>query len=267
VGGASAGFISAADQTKLDNVAVLSDTDPVDVDKSTAAEGTASEASRQDHKHDVSTGTPVSVTTANAEGTATSLARSDHAHDHGDLAGGSLHDDVIAAGASGFMTGADKTKLNSVDDDATNTPLSDTDPVNVTKAAAAEGTATEAARQDHKHDVSTAAPAATGVGTASAEGTATTLARSDHAHQSNTAPADVTKAAAAIGTNGEPARADHKHDVSTATPSTVGTSNSEGTATSLARSDHVHNHGDQGGGTLHAGATGRLHVVVRQVEA
>jgi hypothetical protein len=88
----------------------------------------------------------------------------------------------------------------------------------------------------------TAAPGATGVATASGEGVATTLARSDHTHQSNTAPADTTKAAAAIGTSGEPARADHKHDISTAAPAAagLGTTSGEGSATSLARSDHTH---------------------------
>jgi hypothetical protein len=58
--------------------------------------------------------------------------------------------------------------------------------------------------------VTTAAPAAAGVGTTSGEGTATTLARSDHSHQSNTTPANIA-ATAAIGTSTEPARADHVH--------------------------------------------------------
>lgn len=113
-------------------------------------------------------------------------------------------------------------------------------PADVTKAAAAVGVATAAARADHKHDVTTAAPAATGVGTSSGEGTATTLARSDHSHQSNTAPSDITKAAAAIGTSGQPARADHKHDISTAAAADIAAANAEGSATSLARSDHTH---------------------------
>lgn len=34
---------------------------------------------------------------------------------HGNLGGGTLHDDAVAAGASGFMTGADKTKLDGVE--------------------------------------------------------------------------------------------------------------------------------------------------------
>lgn len=129
-------------------------------------------------------------------------------------------------------------------------------PANVTKAAAAVGVATDAARADHKHDISTAAPTATGVATASGEGSATTLARSDHTHQSNTSPANVTKAAAAIGTSGQPARADHKHDITTAAAiELTDATNAEGAATSLARSNHTHAHGNRSGGTLHADAT------------
>lgn len=57
-----------------------------------------------------------------------------------------------------------------------------------------------------------------------------------------TAPADVTKAAAAVGTSVTLARSDHKHDVSTAVVGTIaiGDAAAEGSATSLARSDHVH---------------------------
>ncbi len=127
-------------------------------------------------------------------------------------------------------------------------------PANVTKAAAAVGVATTAARADHKHDITTAAPAAAGVAAASGEGVAASLARSDHTHQSNTAPANVTKAAAAIGTSGEPARADHKHDITTGVPVDVGTANAEGSAASLARSDHVHD--------LGAGIASPLHTAV-----
>jgi hypothetical protein len=70
-----------------------------------------------------------------------------------------------------------------------------------------------------------------------------------------TAPADVTKAAAAVGTSVTLARADHKHDVSTAAAATIGTANAEGSATSLARSDHGHDHGSQSTATHHAVAT------------
>lgn len=155
----------------------------------------------------------------------------------------------VALGATleafvGSVTGT-KTETGTVEvteAGASGAELSDTAPANVTKATASAGTATEASRQDHKHDITTAAPTATGVATTAAEGIATSLARSDHAHQSNTAPVNVTKATATIGTSGEPARADHKHDVTTATAgaTTPGDSAAEGSATSLARSDHQH---------------------------
>ena len=144
---------------------------------------------------------------------------------HGSRGGGSQHALAIALGAAGFMSGADKDKLDNVASGATNTPLSDTDPVNVTKSVASEGVATEAARQDHKHDVDTAAPAVNAVvpGQLQSEGTATSLSRSDHVHA-----------------------------VAAATPTTIGTANQAGSANSFVRSDHVHAHGNQTSGTLHA---------------
>ncbi len=56
----------------------------------------------------------------------------------------------------------------------------------------------------------------------------------------STAPADVTKATAAVGVGTTAARADHKHDVATAAVGSIGVSNTEGIATTLARSDHGH---------------------------
>lgn len=92
--------------------------------------------------------------------------------------------------------------------------LTTTAPVNVTKAAAAVGTAADAARQDHKHDIATAAASgAVAIASAAAEGTATTLARSDHVHP-----------VAAAGV-----------------PVDAGTANAAGAATTFAASDHVHN--------------------------
>jgi hypothetical protein len=80
-----AGFISAADKTKLDS---LSNSVP-------------------------SNTTPQAVGTATA-GVSIEYSRGDHVHAHGNQLGGSLHANVIAAGASGFMTGVDKTKLNNI---------------------------------------------------------------------------------------------------------------------------------------------------------
>jgi len=130
----------------------------------------------------IPTATAVSIGTANSAGTSTSLARADHVHNHGAQTDGTLHAAVVAGGTSGFMTGADKTKLDGIASGATATPLASTSPADVTKATAAVGVGSTAARADHKHDVSTAAASSLTVGGASSEGTATSLARSDHTH-------------------------------------------------------------------------------------
>jgi hypothetical protein len=65
--------------------AVVTSSAPQDVTKATAAVGTATDAARSDHKHNVSTAAAVAVGAANAEGSATSLARSDHTHQVTDL--------------------------------------------------------------------------------------------------------------------------------------------------------------------------------------
>lgn len=64
------------------DAAVLSDTIPVDVDKSAAVAGIAPEASRQDHKHDIAVAVPgnISEGATAAEGTSIGLARADHIH-------------------------------------------------------------------------------------------------------------------------------------------------------------------------------------------
>jgi len=86
-------------------------------------------------------------------------------------------------------------------------------PVNVTKAAADVGLGLTAARDNHKHDISTAAPGAgaVAVGNAAAEGAATTLARSNH-----------------------------QHAVARGNPVDVGTANNAGAGTDFAAGDHVH---------------------------
>jgi hypothetical protein len=298
IAGGTSGFITGSDKTKLDGIAAgatnspISLTAPVNVTKAAASAGIATEAAAQDHKHDISTDVPVSINTTNQEGNATSLARSNHVHAHGSQTDGTLHAAVIASSTSGFMTGADKTKLDGVEVGATNTPLATIAPANVTKLAAVIGSSLFAAKEDHKHDISTGTPVA--INTTNQEGSSSGLARQDHvhAHGSQTdgtlhavavsagangflsgtdklkldgiatnatytplaivAPANVTKAAAVIGSSTYAAKEDHKHDISTDVPSTIGTANSEGAATTLARSNHVHDHGAQTSGTLHA---------------
>lgn len=64
------------------DAAVLSDTVPENVKVQAAAAGIATEASRQDHLHNIDVAVPgnISEGATAAEGTAVSLARSDHLH-------------------------------------------------------------------------------------------------------------------------------------------------------------------------------------------
>lgn len=61
----------------------------------------------------LSNAAPPSLGSASA-GVASTSSRSDHVHAHGNQAGGTLHADVIAGGASGFMSGTDKTKSDAI---------------------------------------------------------------------------------------------------------------------------------------------------------
>ena len=61
------------------------------------------------------TGTPASVDSISGAGSATTWSRGNHAHAHGSQSASTDHAAVVAGGANGFMTGADKTKLNTFD--------------------------------------------------------------------------------------------------------------------------------------------------------
>jgi len=61
-------------------VIALSNATPQAASAAAGSAGASTSASRADHVHQVSTGTPTDVGTANAAGAATSLARSDHVH-------------------------------------------------------------------------------------------------------------------------------------------------------------------------------------------
>ncbi len=58
-------------------------------------------------------GNPVAVGSANSAGVGTTYARLDHVHDHGNQAGGALHADATTL-AAGFMSAADKVKLDGI---------------------------------------------------------------------------------------------------------------------------------------------------------
>ena len=136
--------------------------------------------------------------------------------------------------------------------DATILAFDATAPVNQASAdTAAAGTATVAARRDHKHGMPTLATQAAGstpalsLGTTNAAGTAATFIRDDDTILAFDATAPVDQASgdtAAAGTATVAARRDHKHGMPTiGAPGTIGitlgTANSAGTATTYVRTD------------------------------
>jgi hypothetical protein len=164
---------------------------------------------------------------------------------HGTRGGGTLHAAVIAAGAAGFMSGADKTKLDGIATGAA-AVLSVT-PNAVDGSTGNGGAAATASRSDHRHQVTTGTPNALSMGAATAAGTSNNLVRADHIHALPAAgtPVALTLAGAnAPGSAATLALSDHVHALpasSTAPPAlTVGGSSSAGSSTSISKADHVH---------------------------
>lgn len=73
-------------------------------------------------------------------------------------------------------------RIGDLETGASGLQLASLAPANVTKAAAAVGVGTTAARSDHKHDITTAAASGLTSASTSTEGAAASLARSDHTH-------------------------------------------------------------------------------------
>jgi hypothetical protein len=225
----------------------LANTTPSQIDAAdTGSAGADGYAARSDHQHAVNTGSSGDVVPLNdtaSGGTSPKLARIDHAHTHGSLTDPAAHA-VATAFANGFISSASQLKLNNLPTNAA--PITSSPPAAVTAAASVVGASTEAARADHKHDVSTAIVGAIALDDVASAGSSSSLARADHLHgfaASLVDPTNVTAGdAAAVGVATTPSRSDHKHDVSTAAAGAivVGASAAEGSASSLARSDHTH---------------------------
>lgn len=183
-----AGFMDPADKTKLDGIpsgataTPLTSSPPANVTKDAAVIGVATSAARADHKHDATTASAIELSDSTSlEGTSASLSRADHVHAHGNRGGGGLHAEVVPGVAAGFISSADKIKLDGISTNATNTPLSSTPPVAVQRAASVIGSSAEAAHADHRHDAVTAT-AVEITDSTNGEGAAASLARSDHLH-------------------------------------------------------------------------------------
>jgi hypothetical protein len=151
---------------------------------------------------------------------------------HGNRGGGALH--AAATGlVSGFLSSADKTRLDGMANGATNTPLSSATPAAVGSAAAGSGTS--ASKDDHVH----------------AHGNQ--LGGSLHS-------AAVASTSDGFITGADQARLDGMASgatntpLSSATPTDLGSAG-PGSGTSASKDDHIHGHGNLGGGSLHSDAT------------
>ena len=126
-------------------------------------------------------------------------------------------------------------------------PLSNSAPDEITPdQTGAAGTSSDAARADHVHAISAAAPSSNLTATTTnAEGSSTSFSRADHSHALTTgAPTSNLTATTtnATGSSASLSRADHSHAITTGTPGTIQPDDSAaaGTSASLARADHVH---------------------------
>lgn len=93
---------------------------------------------------------PATVGAANAVGAAVTVARADHVHAHGAQTDGTMHA-AATTSIAGFLSAADKTKLDGIATGATAGPgLSSTSPASVGTTNTV-GVGTTAARADHVH--------------------------------------------------------------------------------------------------------------------
>lgn len=122
----AAGFLSASDKTKLDGIAT----------GATVAPSTPGAA-------------PPDVGAVGAIGNPASYATGTHTHGHGSQAGGTLH--ALAGAAPGFMSAADKTKLDGLPSSVTAPPAAPGAAPPDIAAAGATGTAGTYATATHTH--------------------------------------------------------------------------------------------------------------------
>ncbi len=151
---ANAALITQGNETTAyPNARALTDTATVTWDFSTPGQAKATAAGGGPAPAPATTVTDVLGTGPSVVGTGTLYARDDHAHFHGDLPGGELHDLVNEgeSGLPGFMSVADKSKLDGITPDATASFPSNVAATEITDATAAAGVGDDFSRFDHVH--------------------------------------------------------------------------------------------------------------------
>lgn len=183
----------------------------------------------------LTTGVPSTVGSVNTEGIANAFSRQDHVHAHGNLAGGSTHAAVTAT-ENGYMSAADKVKLDTIANGAT---------ANATDAELRNRqthTGTQTASTISDFDIATDARITLKRGAANGVAALDASTKVPIAQLPTAAP--ITQGPDAVnaeGTSLAVARADHVHNIPAAAPVNTGTANTEGTSASFARADHIHN--------------------------
>lgn len=111
------GFMSAADKVAVNGISSPpspSNATPISNPLGgSGAAGASANYSRADHVHPVASSTTPSPIGTAAVGTSTQPARADHVHAHGNQGGGTQH--AVAGALAGFMSAADKSKLDLFD--------------------------------------------------------------------------------------------------------------------------------------------------------
>lgn len=206
---------------------------------STNTEGTGNSFARNDHTHDINTGTASTITPdqSNSEGVSDDLARADHIHN----IPASAPVTQIPDQANDEGTAPTFARSDHVHEIAADAPTTNLDG----GTSNAEGSGTSFSRSDHTHAINTGIPVTQGPDNANAEGTSNNLARADHIHNIPAA-APITQGPDNANNEGSSlsfARADHIHNIPAGPPATNldgGTSNTEGAEASFARADHIH---------------------------
>nr|QYA18345.1 pectinesterase A/Acyl-CoA thioester hydrolase [Clandestinovirus] len=202
----------------------------------------------------LTTAAPVTIGTSNTAGTANSFAKSDHVHNHGSQTD-PTHHAVATTSAAGFLSAADKLKLDSSTSSSTNSTIMTRDSsgktavkelsietdgsLKINNSANTFYTSIQASSSLSGNN-SIRLPAGNG-----SSGTALLVDGLGNTYWGN--PATQIHASTHLPNGSDP--------LTTATPSSIGTANALGSANAFARSDHVHNHGSQADPTHHATVT------------
>jgi hypothetical protein len=124
---------------------------------------------------------------------------------HGVRGGGTQHA-AATQSVNGFLSAADKTKLDGVQAGADLTPISNATPVVSAVDLGSAGVSTAVSRADHDHGVAAGSPVA--IGTANADGVSTSLSRADHVHAHGNQAGGALHAVASGAADGFMAAAD-----------------------------------------------------------